>query len=152
MCSFSFHVISFYPNQWPCCKGHELYNRISTFFARHSQSAITSSKRKVFIWAASWQNEQNDCAPSEGSIQPGHPPSLIRVFACAQWVAKDPSFLHADSEYSYQTGQMPRLIWVFAGRTCHFVVSWGGSFYKVIGSQLAVKISLPLMKSFICIT
>ena len=53
--------------------------------------------------------------------QHGHPPSLIRAFACAQWVAKDPSFLHADSEDSDQTGRMPRLIWVFAGRTCHFV-------------------------------
>ena len=39
----------------------------------------------------------------------------------AQWVAKDPSFLHAESEDFYQTGRMPRLIWVFAGRTCHFV-------------------------------
>ena len=38
------------------------------------------------------------CAPSFDSDQPGHPPSLFRVFACAQWVAKDPSFLHADSE------------------------------------------------------
>ena len=37
------------------------------------------------------------------------------------WVAKDPNFLHADSEDSDQTGRMPRLIWVFAGRTCHFV-------------------------------
>ena len=35
--------------------------------------------------------------------------------------AKDPSFLHADSEDSDQTGRMPNLIWVFAGRTCHFV-------------------------------
>ena len=26
------------------------------------------------------------------------PAKTIRVFACAQWVAKDPSFLHADSE------------------------------------------------------
>ena len=50
------------------------------------------------IWAASWQNQQNDFAPSEDSDQPGYPPSLIRVFACAQWVAKDPSFLPADSE------------------------------------------------------
>ena len=33
------------------------------------------------IWAASWQNQQNDCAPSKDSDQPGHPPSLIRVFA-----------------------------------------------------------------------
>ena len=33
---------------------------------------------KTIIWAASWQNQQNDCAPSEDSDQPGHPPSLIR--------------------------------------------------------------------------
>ena len=32
-------------------------------------------------WAVSWQNQQNDCAPSEDSDQPGHAPSLIRVFA-----------------------------------------------------------------------
>ena len=47
---------------------------------------------------------------------------------CPQWVAKDPSFLHADSEASDQTGQRPRLIWVFAGRTATLLVlSWGGS-------------------------
>ena len=40
---------------------------------------------------------------------------------CTQWVAKDLSFLHADSEDSDQTGRMPRLIWVFAGNTCHFI-------------------------------
>ena len=28
----------------------------------------------------------------------------------AQWISKVPSFLHADSEYSDQTGRMPRLI------------------------------------------
>ena len=32
-------------------------------------------------WAATWQNQQNGCAPSEESDQSGHPPSLIRVFA-----------------------------------------------------------------------
>ena len=36
-------------------------------------------------------NQKNDCAPSEDLDQPGHPPS-------AQWVAKDPTFLHADGE------------------------------------------------------
>ena len=30
-------------------------------------------------------------------------------------------FLHADSKDSDQTGRMPRLIWVFTGRRCHFV-------------------------------
>ena len=35
-----------------------------------------------------------------------HPPSLIRVFACARWVAKDASFLYADSEDSDQIARM----------------------------------------------
>ena len=46
---------------------------------------------------------------------------------CAQWVATDSSFLHADSEDPDQTGQMPRLICIFAGCTCHsvsFVICW----------------------------
>ena len=38
---------------------------------------------------------------------------------CAQWVAKHPSFLHADSEDSDQTGRMSRLICVFTW--CHSV-------------------------------
>ena len=41
---------------------------------------------------------------------------------CAQWVAKDPRFLHADSEDSDKTGRMPRLIWVFAGCTVTLLV------------------------------
>ena len=48
-------------------------------------------------------------------------PVWLESSLCAKWVAKDPSFLHADSEDSDQTGRMPMLIWVFAGRTCHFV-------------------------------
>ena len=40
----------------------------------------------------------------------------------AQWVAKDPSFLHADSKDSDQTGQMPRLIWVFTEHTVTLLV------------------------------
>ena len=74
------------------------------------------------IWAASCQNQRSGCAPSEDSDQPGHPPSLNRVSACAQWVAKDPSYLHADSEDSDQTGRMPSMIWVFAGRTVTLLV------------------------------
>ena len=37
------------------------------------------------------------------------------------WIANDPSFLHADSEDADQIRRMLRLIWVFSGRTCHFV-------------------------------
>ena len=78
------------------------------------------------IWATTWQNQQSECAPSKDSDQPGHPPSLIRVLLWAQWIAKDQMFLHADSEGSDQTGKMPRLIWVFAGRSLifGFVMRW----------------------------
>ena len=44
-------------------------------------------------WATSWQNQQCGCAPSEGSDQPGHLPSLIRVFTVRMkkaWVLSYP--------------------------------------------------------------
>ena len=54
---------------------------------------------------------------------------------CAESVAKDPRFLPADSEDSGQTGRMPRLIRVFAGRTVILLIlSWGGSFDRACHS------------------
>ena len=47
----------------------------------------------INIWAATWQNQQSDCAPSEDSDQPWHPPSLIGVFAVRMkkaWVLSYP--------------------------------------------------------------
>ena len=59
---------------------------------------------------------------------------------CAQWVAKDPSFLHTDSEDSDQSGRMPRLIWVFAGRTLTLLVlSCRGSLIVHFGSSVCGK-------------
>ena len=62
--------------------------------------------------------------PAKTQISLGIRPVWSKSSLCAQWVAKDPSFLHANSEDSDKTGRMPRLIWVFAGRTlivlfCH---------------------------------
>ena len=66
--------------------------------------------------------------------QPGHLPSLIESSLCAwrnlgslsaqrrlwlDWADAQADLRH--SEDSDQTGWMPRLIWVFAWRTCHFV-------------------------------
>ena len=66
--------------------------------------------------------------PAKTQISLGIRPVWPEYSLYTQWVAKDPSFLHADSEDSDQTGQMPRLIWVFAGRTTTLLVlSWGGS-------------------------
>ena len=59
--------------------------------------------------------------PAKTQISLGIRPVWSEFSLCTQWVAKDPSFLQADSEDSDQSGRMPRLIWVFAGCTCHFV-------------------------------
>ena len=69
--------------------------------------------------ATTWQNQQNECAPSEDS---GTSAQSDQSLLCAQWVAKDRSFHDADSEDSDQTGRMRRLIWVFAGRTAALLV------------------------------
>ena len=73
------------------------------------------------IWAASWQNQQNGMCTQWRLRSAWASAQSDQSSLCAQWVAKDPSLLHADSEDSDQAGRMPRLIWVFAGRTCHFV-------------------------------
>ena len=59
--------------------------------------------------------------PAKTQISLGIRPVWSESSPCAQWVAEHPMVLHAYSEDSDQTGRMPRLIWVFAGRTCHFV-------------------------------
>ena len=55
--------------------------------------------------------------PAKTQISLGIRPIWSESSLCAQWVAEDPTFLHADSEDSVQTGRMSRLIWVFAVRT-----------------------------------
>ena len=59
--------------------------------------------------------------PATTQISLGIRPVWSESSLCTQWVAKDPSFLHANREDSDQTGRMPRLIGVIAGLTCHFV-------------------------------
>ena len=60
--------------------------------------------------------------PAKTQISLGIPPVWSESSLCAQWAAKDQWFLHVDSEDSDQTGRMPRLIWVLAGRTLTFLV------------------------------
>ena len=74
------------------------------------------SRRLVMTKPTKWP-----VRPAKTQISLGIRPVWSEYSLCAQWVAKDLSFLHADSEHSDQTGRMPRLIWVFAGRICHFV-------------------------------
>ena len=82
--------------------------------------------------------------PVKTQISLGSRPVWSESSTCPQWVVKDPSFLHADSDDSDQTGRMPRLIWVFAGRTATlFVLSCRGSLLFAL--EAAVSIVLQTM-------
>ena len=81
--------------------------------------------------------------PAKTQISLGICPVWSESSLCAQWVAKCPSFHHADSEDSDQTGWMPRLIWVFAGHTCHSV----GFVMKLMCKELLRGV-IPLVEVF----
>ena len=75
----------------------------------------------VIIWAAAWQNQQNGMCAQRGlgsawaSTQSDQ--SLLSAWRKLRSLATHWAY----SEHSDQTGRMPRLIWVFAGCTSHFV-------------------------------
>ena len=78
----------------------------------------------VHIWASAWQTLQNGmCAQRRlrSAWASAQSDQSLRWALNEYTVAKDQNFPHADSEDTDQTGWMPRLIWIFTGRTCHFV-------------------------------
>ena len=84
------------------------------------------------IWAATWQNQQNECAPSEDSDQPGHPPSLISVFAVRMkksWVL------------SYPLSAQRRLWLVWADAQAALSLRWAHSHF--VGFVMSRLISVP---------
>ena len=85
-------------------------------------------------WAASWQNQQNmACAPSKDSDQPGHQPSLIRVFAVCMkkaWVVSYPlsaqrrlwsDWADAQADLSLRWAHMP-FCW-FCHEAAHIIIN-----------------------------
>ena len=74
---------------------------------RHDMTKPTKwvcvQRRLWSAWASTQSDQSLHCAfngqlRSEDSDQPGHPPSWSESSLCVQWTAKDPRFLHADSE------------------------------------------------------
>ena len=62
-------------------------------YAKYPYALCNTASWTGIKWAATWQNQQSKCAPSEDSDQPGHQPSLIRVFAVRMkkaWVLSYP--------------------------------------------------------------
>ena len=70
------------------------------------------------------QTNKITCASSEDSDQLGIRPVWSESLLCAQWVAKDPRIFDADSEDWSNWAEMPRLIWVFAVRMGHLIVTY----------------------------
>ena len=66
------------PGSWNDWKIRVEWRDTNTLYNNWSKTEPDFSKPN---WAMTWQNQQNEFAPSEDSNQPGHLPSLIRVFA-----------------------------------------------------------------------
>ena len=94
----------------------------------NEKNNLTIFIQEDIIWASAWQNQQNGmCAQRRLRSAWASPPvwseSLLSVWRKLGFLATH----WAHSEDSDQTGGMLRLIWVFAGRTCHlvgFVMRW----------------------------
>ena len=83
-------------------------------FMKTSSRELSQEAWGTYTWAATWQNQWPVCpakttqSDEESSLSAwGHLGSLA-----THW---------AHSKYSDKTEHMPRLIWVFAGCTCHLV-------------------------------
>ena len=74
------------------------------------------------IRAATWQNQQSDCAPSEDADQPGHLPSLIRVLAVRLMGSWGPKLSSCRQRRLWSDWADAQLIWVFAGHTLILLV------------------------------
>ena len=101
----------------------EIYNTMSSVF----QNILT-----LLLPYEPWHDKTNKVSvhPAKTQISLSIRPVWSESSLCAQWVAKDPRFLHVDSEDSDQTGRMPRLIRVFAGRTLTLLVLSCRSSYR----------------------
>ena len=86
------------------------------------------------------------CALSEDSDQPGHLSSLIRVFAVCMKKAWVLTYLLSEQ----RRRRMPRLIWVFPGRTATLLVlSWVDSYIpnKFFKTNQRNRYELPHVKT-----
>ena len=90
----------------------------------HSSNQAVRTLLCVMIFLKSMShtttNQQNDLCTQQRLRSAWASAQSDQSSLCAHWVAKVPMLLHANSEDQYliedsdQTGQMPRLIWVFA--------------------------------------
>ena len=98
---------------------------------RHWQDCVNVQTRLIILWPDKPYEPTHDktnkmtVRPAKTQISQAICPVWSESSLCAQWEAKSQSFRHVDREDSNQTGRMPRLIWIFAGRTYdHLPYCW----------------------------
>ena len=116
----------------------------------HKISVATSSAEQrldwAHIWAASWQNVQNGmCA--QRRLRSALASTQFDQSSLSAWAKLGSLAIHwVHCEGSDQTGRMPRLIWVFAGRTVIlFVLSCRGSYFSY--RQIKITTSSKVVNS-----
>ena len=104
-----------------------LHGRVKSTVSSSTHLICFSELWDIMIWATTWQNEQSEWAPSKDSDQPGHPPSLIRIFTIRMkkaWVLSYPLSVQRRLWSDWADAQADlSLRWVhthFVG----FVMSW----------------------------
>ena len=89
---YSYHGKSLIPKNLTLTQKHFL------FLSRKERQSCCLFKVYTLFEPQHDKTNKITCAHSEKSNQPGHLPSLIRVFAVRFRVARDPVLLQADSE------------------------------------------------------
>ena len=99
-------------------------------------------------WAASLKTNKMTMRPAKTQFSMGISPVWSASLLCANWVAKDSSFLHADSKDSDQTGQAD--LSPLGACASLFVLSWGGwnSVVPIICEHLTLKFACSQFVKF----
>ena len=109
---------------------------------------------------ATWQNQQNECVPSKESDQPGHPPSLIRVFDVRMkkaWVFSYPIsaqqslwsyWADAQADLSLRWAHSPFVDFVMS--RLKYCVCWFFLMLLLVGENLLSRLSYTLCEQQRC--
>ena len=92
----------------------------SSYYKQHMLSLATLfSPCHEKTWAAAWQNHQSGMCAQRRLRSPWASAVFPVSSLLNEWLRAQAFFMRTAK--TDHTGRMPRLIWVFAGRTCHFV-------------------------------
>ena len=118
-------LIPYILEKWQKKTSHQCF----VFCAR---SWVNKDESGILIWATSWQNQQNGiCAQRRLRSARASAQSDQRL-RCLHDESLGPSLPIEQTVKTDQTGRMPRLTWVFAGRTVILVVLLSDGSYCVI--------------------